>query len=113
MLNSVIISFIIKSMCTLLKFQSIVIPCGLISSLHGPVVGSRHDSYLLGVSQIVPDLEALNIRDRHGNLFALYGDPAYPHKEVLQVGYKGVNLSQAQKEFNTAMSKVKKNNLIC
>ena len=28
-----------------LKFQAIMVPCGLITNLYGPVEGRRHDAY--------------------------------------------------------------------
>ena len=37
----------------------------------------------------------------------LYGDPAYPLLDVLQTGFKGTNLDQARRKYNTLMSKVR------
>ena len=41
--------------------------------------------------------------DAIGNPLAIYGDPAYPHKVHVQCPYKGINLTDAQKQFNWSM----------
>ena len=43
-----------------LKFQSIVAPNGLIANLFGPVEGCRHDSTMLAISQIYPQMQQLS-----------------------------------------------------
>ena len=67
-----------------MKFQSVVIPNGLIAALHGPESGSRHDSYLLGESKLHDQLEAMFPA---GN-YSLYGDPAYPQSAWIYGGYR-------------------------
>ena len=45
--------------CHGIKFQSIVIPDGLFASMHGPVNGNRHDSFLLSISELLDKLQTL------------------------------------------------------
>ena len=40
-----------------LKFQSVVTPIGLIANLYGPVEGRRHNSTVLAMSGLLPQLE--------------------------------------------------------
>jgi len=88
-----------------LKFQSILTPNGLIANLFGPIPGRRHDAFMLAESNILARLETQqHIRGGHG--YHLYGDSGYPIREVLISPYRG-NLSAAQQEFNSAMSKVR------
>ncbi|OAD68488.1 hypothetical protein PHYBLDRAFT_188753 [Phycomyces blakesleeanus NRRL 1555(-)] len=91
-----------------LKYQSIVTPDGITSSLLGPYVGSRHDQYIYTMSKtearvekyldIVPDVELP---------FALYGDPAYMFSKCLYSSFEGVSLSDLDKKINKSMSKVR------
>ena len=43
----------------------------------------------------------------NGNALCLYGDTAYPHRQVLQAPFKGAVLTPMETEWNKAMSKVK------
>ena len=45
----------------LIKFQSVVVPDGLIANLFGPVEGRRHDSGMLADSNLLPLLQLLAI----------------------------------------------------
>ena len=89
-----------------LKFQSVVIPCGLITHLYGPVEGRRHDSALLRISGLMEQFEARDFTDRNGIPYALYGDTAYPLRRYLISPFRGANL-RAEEEFNTRMSSVR------
>ena len=89
-----------------LKFQSIVAPNGLIANLFGPVEGCRHDSAMLAMSQIYPQMQQFS-RDQNGRPMCIYGDPAYPHRPQLQGPFKGNNLTPLQKQYNKAMSEVR------
>lgn len=84
-----------------IKFQSVVIPSGLISNLHGPYEGKRHDSSMLGHSGLLDQLQQYAHSPN-----CLYGDPAYPLRVHLQAPLRG-NLNQLQEEFNSKMSKVR------
>lgn len=54
-----------------IKFQSVVVPNGLIANLSGPYEGKKHDSMMLNESGLLGDLQLnaklLNIN----NIFAL------------------------------------------
>ena len=39
-----------------------------------------------------------------GTPLCVYGDPAYPHRVQLQIGFKGARLTLAQERFNQSMS---------
>ena len=89
-----------------IKFQSLVIPNGLISNLYGPVEGIRHDSGMLAMSNLLTQLQQY-AHTPNGNPLCLYGDPAYPLRVHLQAPYRGNNLTILQQAFNTAMSNVR------
>ncbi len=90
--------------CHVLKFQSIVIPNGLIANLFGPIEGRRHDSGMLAESQLLEQLEArMTIAEEP---YYLYGDPAYPVRPHLMAPFKG-HLTDEEKLFNKSMSKVR------
>ncbi|KAF4144050.1 DDE superfamily endonuclease [Phytophthora infestans] len=84
-----------------LKYQGVMAPYGLFIDFYGPVLGRRHDVYLLRVSEVLQRLVSV-----HGESYCLYGDPAYPNRPTLQVGFKGSRLSRDQIAFNGAMSAV-------
>ena len=88
-----------------LKFQSVVIPNGLICNLYGPVEGRRHDSGMLAESRLLDQLQ-LHAYTPNGEPLCIYGDPAYPLRVYLQAPYQGNRLTNLQKRYNTAMSNV-------
>ena len=55
-----------------------------------------------GLLQMLQD----NCNTLDGQPLCIYGDPAYPHRPHLQAPYKNNNLTEEQKAFNQAMSKV-------
>ena len=68
--------------------------------------GRKHDAGMLRMSGLYQDLE------RHswapdGTPLCVYGDPAYPHRVHLQIGFKGARLTPAQERFNQSMSDVR------
>ena len=82
-------------------------PNGLIANLYGPVEGCRHDSAMLAMSNLYNLLVQHSVRP-NGDPLCIYGDTAYPLRVQLQAPYPNHNvLNGAQKEFNTAMSKVR------
>ena len=89
-----------------IKFQSVVAPNGMIANLFGPVEGKRHDSAMLTESGLLPLLQQYS-HDTNGRPLCIYGDPAYPLRIHLQAPFKGARLTQDQKDFNQAMSKVR------
>ena len=88
-----------------LKFQSIVVPNGLIANLNGPFEGRRHDSTMLRESGVLQELQRVAWRD--GEPLCLYGDPAYPLGVHLQCPFRDVALNPQMQRFNQAMSEVR------
>lgn len=88
-----------------IKFQSVVVPNGLIANLSGPYEGKKHDRMMLNESGLLGDLE-LNA-NYMGQPLCLYGDPAYPLRRHLQAPYRNRHLTPAQQDFNTAICEVR------
>jgi hypothetical protein len=93
--------------CHGIKFQSVITPDGLIACFFGPIPGARHDSYMLAESQLLPQLEDLMPREPGVEVFALYGDPAYPQSRYIVGGYRNADPNSVEARWNTAMSKVR------
>ena len=89
-----------------LKFQSITTPNGLIANMFGTIEGRRHDSGMLTESGLLPQLEQ-HMTMADGNVYSLYGDPAYPLKPHLIAPFRGANLSAQERLFNKRMSAVR------
>ncbi|XP_028395743.1 uncharacterized protein LOC114519770 [Dendronephthya gigantea] len=89
-----------------LKFQSVVVPNGMIANLYGPVEGKRHDSRMLVESNLLQDLENLAFSPTNEPL-CLYGDPAYPLRLQLQAPFREVQLTPEMVAYNESMSKVR------
>lgn len=89
-----------------LKFQSVVTPNGIIANLYGPLCGRRHDAALLHASGIMQHMRQ-HMNTPAGAPMYLYGDPAYPLAPHLMRPYRGQHLTQAQQDFNAAMSSVR------
>ena len=90
-----------------IKFQSVVIPNGLIANLSGPYEGKKHDSGMLRESGLLTSLENCSFSPE-GNAMCIYGDPAYPHRLHLQAPFRAaIRLTEEQTEFNRAMSAVR------
>ena len=85
-----------------LKFQSVVTPNGLIANLFGPVEGRRHNSGMLAMSGILPQLEQMSFSPT-GEAMCIYEDPAYPHIIHLQRPFA----RRQELAFNQSMSKVR------
>lgn len=86
-------------------FQLFLLANGMIGDLSGPLPGSRHDAHALRVSNLNPRLAAL----QEGCAFQgkAYGDAAYPILSHVDRGFRGANLTDAQKAYNTALSSVR------
>ena len=90
-----------------LKFQSVFAPNGIIANLYGPVEGRRHDSAILAMSGLLPQLEEYSFSPA-GLALCIYGDPAYPHRIHLQRPYeRRAPLSEKEQAFNQSMSEVR------
>ena len=88
-----------------LKFQGVMLPNGIIGSLHGPFEGKRHDAFILNETDITTHIR--NFHKINGDPVYLYGDPAYPLMPCLMTPFRGDNLLQEQQMFNTQMSRVR------
>jgi hypothetical protein len=90
-----------------LKFQSIVIPNGLISHLYGPIDGRHHDAGMLRESNVLAQM-ANHMTSPNGHIFSVYGDPAYPLGDGYIIPpYRGGAISRNQMIFNKRMSAVR------
>ncbi|CAM9490754.1 unnamed protein product [Discosporangium mesarthrocarpum] len=84
-----------------IKFQG-VLPIGITADLWGPVVGRRHDGYLMMRS-------SLNARLREAQAdnpvqYYAYGDTAYAVLSHVKRGFKTAGLSKAQTMENDSIS---------
>lgn len=91
--------------CHGIKFQSVVTPDGLIALLFGPIPGSRHDSFMLLESGLIPLLWQL--MPAGGPIFALYGDAAYGQSRYLFGGYRNAQPGSYGAKWNKKMSRVR------
>ena len=93
-----------------LKFQSLVLPNGLIANLFGPVEGRRHDAGMLNESGLLNALQA-HAHTPTGHPLCIYGDPAYPLRPQLMCPYRQGDyagpLTPQMRAFNAAMSSVR------
>jgi hypothetical protein len=89
--------------CHGLKYQSIVIPNGLIANLYGPEPGRRHDAFMLKRSGILGKLDEIIGADK----LYLYGDSGYPLRGKLITPHLGSNLTIEKRAFNETMSKLR------
>ncbi|CAG7827895.1 unnamed protein product, partial [Allacma fusca] len=87
-----------------LKFQSLILPNGIIANLYGPVEGRRHDAHILAKSQLITQLQRKF--EGHPSHPYIYGDPAYPLRKFLIVPFKG-SLNRKEKILNKKMSKLR------
>jgi hypothetical protein len=86
------------------KYQSVVLPNGLIGRLDGPFIGRRHDAAILGLSTLKQELAA-TFGNAGGTNYALYGDTGYSNSKYIKVGYKNCRtLTPQQRTFNMDMS---------
>lgn len=79
----------------------------MIASFYGPIPGARHDSYMLAESQLLLQLENMLPRNQQVEVYALYGDPAYPQSRYIVGGYRNPAPNSIQAQWNTAMSKIR------
>lgn len=88
-----------------LVYQGVIGANEMLIDAWGPVSGRRHDSYLLRVSEINDRLAA--VQHPHDLQMKLYGDAAYPLPSHIRRGFKGANLTDEEKAFNQASSKIR------
>lgn len=87
-----------------LAWQSVVFADGIIGDVHMET-GRRHDSYLLSQSNLNNRLAMV----QQGNSVQckVYGDAAYPIMSHIDRGFRGANLTPAQRAYNKNMSQVR------
>ena len=88
-----------------IKFQSVVLPNGLMANLNGPHEGRRHDSTMLRELGLLTELQ--RIAWIHGQPVCLYGDPAYPLSSHLQAPFRNALLTPQMALFNEQTSEVR------
>ena len=88
-----------------IKFQSVVLPNGLIGNLAGPFEGRRHDSTMLHESGLLTSQEQVAFFNNHP--LCIYGDLAYPLGVHLQAPFRNVEITPELQEFNREMSLVR------
>ena len=84
-----------------LKFQSVVVPDGMIVQMFGPVEGRRHDTTLLRASNLDQSMQLLP-PDAY-----IYGDQAYPVRRWLLSPYRGGNKTVHMRRWNMHMRTVR------
>jgi hypothetical protein len=90
--------------CHGIKFQNTTTPDGYIAHLYGPIAGSRHDSYMLSESEMLPQLRAAMPGIDGAPIYAMYGDPAYPQSAYLIGGVTGAADGSVEAAWNKTMS---------
>ena len=88
-----------------IKFQSIVLPNGLIANLSAPYEGKRHDSTMLYESGVLPNLRRVAFYNNEP--LCGYGDLAYPLGVHLQGPFKDRQLTPQMQAYNKEMSEVR------
>ena len=73
--------------------------------MYGPIEGRRHDAFMLAVSGVCEKLQQLE--DVNGDVYVVYGDPAYGLNRNILAPFRGAALTEDEKRFNKAMSKVR------
>lgn len=87
-----------------LKFQSIMCANGIMAHMFGPIEGSRHDAAMLRESGLLEQL-GNQMRRSATEVYAVYGDPAYPLQPHLMRPY--TNPTPLQQDFNRQCSSVR------
>lgn len=88
-----------------LKFQSVVVPNGIIANLQGPYEGRKHDCSMLYETNLLNSLR--QNAWSNGEPLCVYGDPAYPLNPHLQMPFKGAQITPDMVAYNKAMSEVR------
>ena len=84
-----------------LKFQSVVVPDGMVAQMFGPVEGRRHDITLLKLSKLEGKMLLFP-----PDCF-LYGDQAYPLRPWLLSPFRGANKPPSMRLWNKRMRTVR------
>ncbi|CAN0156310.1 unnamed protein product, partial [Pylaiella littoralis] len=87
-----------------LAWQSVVFPHGMME-IWGPEVGRRHDALLLARSGFNGRLA--NLQAGNPAQYKVFGDAAYPIISHVDRGFRGANLTYAQRTYNRQLSKIR------
>ena len=87
-----------------LKYQSLVLPNGLVGNFARPYEGRKHDATMLYESGLLVQLENHAWFNRQP--LCIYGDPAYRLSVHLQAPFRNANITPDQHAYNKAMSAV-------
>ncbi|KIY60963.1 hypothetical protein CYLTODRAFT_363518 [Cylindrobasidium torrendii FP15055 ss-10] len=98
-----------------LKYQGVMLPCGIIANLYGPLEGRRNDNQLLADSHILDHCAQKAFRNGTSDsdpiewrCLQLYGDPAYGLDRHIMCPYSGVDKNVPENaRWNSNMSKVR------
>lgn len=89
--------------CHGIKFQAISFPDGMIGSFYGPVVGRRHDCYLLDNSKL--EEKTVAIKTQYYIDFKIYGDPAYRRSSAFLTPFLSSSTNAQALAMNKSMSR--------
>ena len=84
-----------------LKFQSVIVPDGMLVQMFGPIEGRRHDTTVLKESRLEERLQLLP-PDCY-----IYGDQAYPVRTWLLSPFRGPNKPIPMRRWNRKMRTVR------
>jgi nuclease HARBI1 len=94
--------------CHGIKFQSVITPTGYFACLDGPFIARRCDARILRESGLLDAIMELMPQDgSNGQVYALYGDLAYPQSTYIFGGFVNPLPNSPQAQFNRIMSKVR------
>ena len=87
------------------KFQSLMLPSGIIAHFWGPFEDRHRDSAMYFFSGL--DEQVSQVHDTNGEQMCIYGDSAYGVCSYLLTPLKGANIAPLETQFNANMSKVR------
>lgn len=91
-----------------IKYQAIVTPDGITSSIVGPVIGARHDKVMFIMFETERRLQKyLKLSEDDKDNFATYGDPAYQSSEHMHCPFPTTSTDKLEIQCNKSMSKVR------
>ncbi|OAD77220.1 hypothetical protein PHYBLDRAFT_165708 [Phycomyces blakesleeanus NRRL 1555(-)] len=91
-----------------LKYQAIVTPDGITSSIIGPETGNHHDMHMYRLADTERRLfDAFDFTSVGRPCYHLYGDSAYANSAVMARPFRITNASEDDTVFNTEMSRVR------
>ncbi|OAD78689.1 hypothetical protein PHYBLDRAFT_163782 [Phycomyces blakesleeanus NRRL 1555(-)] len=91
-----------------LKYQAVVTPDGITSSIMGPDSGRNHDVRLYHEGQLDGMMgEAFDFSSINGPCYYLYGDSAYTESDHMMIPYKRQTADEQEIAINKSMSDVR------